>query len=74
MSADVQLMTIREHFALVSMFCEKLGVEPRKAQGNLKEKRGCQCLASGFFVPHALVWISLSWLGDTLIPKAHQIA
>ena len=57
MSADVQLMTISEHFALVSMFCEKLREEPRKAQGDLKEKRGCRCLASGILFPDALVWI-----------------
>ena len=49
MSADVQLMTIREHFALVSMFCEKLRVEPRKAQGDLKEKRGTDALLQEFF-------------------------
>ena len=57
MSANVQLMTISEHFALVSisspatrtMFCEKLREGPREAQGDLMENEGADALLQEFF-------------------------
>ena len=57
MSPNVQLMTISEPFALVSisspatrtMFCEKLREGPREARGDLMENVGVDALLQGFF-------------------------